>query len=127
MKSTPGSARAMPLHGQVKFVPSTRNWFSFVPEPNADTVVFVPFDGEVGDIPGVARTTSNMLARRVGMVLMSSRRNRVANPGSRASMLDPAPSTTMDSATPFTLRTTVRSIVAPAPTRTSPSLYGMNP
>ena len=52
MKSTPGSARATPLHGQVKFVPSIRNWFSLVPEPNADTVVAVPLDGEVGEIPG---------------------------------------------------------------------------
>ncbi len=42
MKSTPGSARATPLHGQVKLVPSIRNWFSLVPEPNADTVVAVP-------------------------------------------------------------------------------------
>ena len=39
MKSMPGSALAMPLHGHVKFVPSIRNRFSFVPEPNADTVV----------------------------------------------------------------------------------------
>ena len=39
MKSTPGSERAMPLHGHVKLVPSNRNWFSFVPEPNAETVV----------------------------------------------------------------------------------------
>ena len=37
----------MPLHGQVKFVPSIRNWFSFVPDPNADTVVTVPLDVEV--------------------------------------------------------------------------------
>ena len=39
MKSMPGSDRATPLHGQVKFVPSKRNRFSLVPEPNADTVV----------------------------------------------------------------------------------------
>ena len=40
MKSTPGSARATPLHGQVKFVPSIRNLFSLVPEPNAEMVVW---------------------------------------------------------------------------------------
>ena len=39
MKSTPGSDRATPLHGHVKFVPSMRNWFSLVPEPNADTLL----------------------------------------------------------------------------------------
>ena len=54
MKSTPGSDRATPLHGQVKFVPSNRNWFSFVPEPNAETVVAVPLDGDVGETPGAA-------------------------------------------------------------------------
>ena len=64
MKSTPGSVRATPLHGQVKFVPSTRNWFSLVPDPNADTVVTVPLDGEVGEIPGAALIKSNMPARR---------------------------------------------------------------
>ena len=47
MKSMPGSDRAIPLHGQVMFVPSMRNWFSLVPEPNAETVVVVPLDGEV--------------------------------------------------------------------------------
>ena len=55
MKSMPGSARVMPLHGQVKFVPSMRNWFSFVPEPNAERVaVMVLLAGEVGDTPGAA-------------------------------------------------------------------------
>ena len=39
MKSTPGSDRASPLHGQVKFVPSMRNAFSLVPEPNAETLL----------------------------------------------------------------------------------------
>ncbi len=72
MKSTPGSARATPLHGQVKFVPSIRNWFSLVPEPNADTVVEVALPGEVGETPGAARMKSNMLARRVGMALRSA-------------------------------------------------------
>jgi hypothetical protein len=38
MKSTPGSDRATPLHGQVVFRPSMRNWFSLVPEPNAEIV-----------------------------------------------------------------------------------------
>src|SRR5438128_11721688 len=98
MKSTPGSARATPLHGQVKFVPSNRNWFSFVPEPNADTVVVVPLEGEVGEIPGVALIASNMLDRRVGIALRSSGPKRVPNPGFRASIRDPAPSTTIESA-----------------------------
>ena len=52
MKLMPGSERATPLHGHVKFVPSMRNWFSLVPEPNADTVVEVPLEGDVGEIPG---------------------------------------------------------------------------
>src|SRR5688572_12218148 len=81
MKSTPGSDRATPLHGHVKLVPSNRNWFSFVPEPNADTVAVVPLDGDVGDTPGAALMKSNMLARRVGMVRRSSDRKRVPNPG----------------------------------------------
>ena len=41
------AARGVPVHGQVKFVPSMRNVFSLVPEPNADTVVTVPLEGEV--------------------------------------------------------------------------------
>ena len=106
MKSMPGSARATPLHGQVKFVPSNRNWFSLVPEPNADTVVDVPLDGEVGEIPGAARIMSNMLDRRVGIARRSSGPKRVPNPGSRASMREPAPSTTIDSARPASCRTT---------------------
>src|ERR1700730_9237590 len=98
MKSTPGSDRAMPLHGQVKFVPSMRNWFSLVPEPNADTVVMVPLDGDVGDTPGAALIASNMLALRVGMTLRSSCPKRVPKPGFRALMRELAPSTTTDSA-----------------------------
>src|SRR5262245_8138187 len=103
MKSTPASDRATPLHGQVVFVPSMRNWFSLVPEPNAETVVLdeepppEPPDGDVGETPGVARIASNMLARRVGILSRSSGPKRVANPGSRASMREPAPSTTTDS------------------------------
>jgi hypothetical protein len=61
MKSTPGSDRAMPLHGQVKFVPSMRNWFSLVPEPNADTVVVVALDGEVGETPGAGTRDNEAL------------------------------------------------------------------
>src|SRR5690348_15512711 len=112
MKSTPGSDRATPLHGHVKFVPSIRNWFSFVAEPNAETVKEVPLapeDGDVGEIPGVALIKSNMLDRRVGIARNSSGPKRVPNPGSRASMREPAPSTTIDSDTPATLRTAVRS------------------
>ena len=83
----------MPLHGQVKFVPSIRNWFSLVPEPNAETVVTVPLDGEVGETPGAALIESNMLDRRVGIDGRSSGPKRVLNPLSRASMREPAPST----------------------------------
>src|ERR1700687_1563974 len=115
MKSTPGSDRAMPLHGQVKFVPSMRNWFSFVPEPNADTVVVVPLDGEVGDTPGAALIESNMLGRRVGIGRSPSGPKRVPKAGFLTSMREPAPSTTTDSATPASFRTAVLSIVAPAP------------
>ena len=127
MKSTPGSARATPLHGQVKFVPSKRNWFSFVPEPNADTVVFVPLEGDVGEIPGAALIASNMLDRRVGIALRSSGPKRVPNPGFRASIREPAPSTTIDSARPPTVRTAVRSMVEPAPILMSSSCYDENP
>src|SRR4051812_22361644 len=100
MKSTPGSERATPLHGQVKLVPSIRNWFSLVPEPNAEIVVVVPLEGDVAEIPGPALIGSNMLARRVGIVLRSSAPNRVPKPGARASIRAPAPSTTTDSAIP---------------------------
>ena len=58
---------------------------------------------------------SNMLARRVGIASMSSGPKRVPNPGFRASMREPAPSTTTDSARPATFRTAVLSMVAPAP------------
>ena len=91
MKSTPGSERATPLHGQVVFMPSMRNWFSLVPEPNAEIVVTIPLDGEVGDTPGAALTKSNMLARRVGIAPMSSEPKRVPNPGFRASIREPVP------------------------------------
>src|SRR6185295_1135439 len=108
MKSTPGSERAMPLHGQVKLVPSIRNWFSLVPDPNAETVVVLPLDGDVAESPGAALMKSNILARRVGIVLITSAPNRVPKPGERASMPAPAPSTTRDSATPAGSRTAVR-------------------
>ena len=117
----PGSDRATPLHGQVVFVPSMRNWFSLVPDPNADMVVVVPLDGEVAEIPGAALRKSNMLVRRVGMAPTSSGPKRVPNPGSLASMREPIPSTTTDSAGPVTFRTTVLSMVAPAPMRMSRS------
>ena len=70
-------------------------------------------------MPGAARMKSNMLDRRVGIVLRSSDPNRVANPGWRASMREPAPSTTTDSATPAIASTMVRSMVAPTPTAIS--------
>src|SRR4051812_3100338 len=119
MKSVPGSDRATPLHGQVKLVPSIRNWFSFVPEPNADTVVTVALDGEVGDTPGAALIESNMLARRVGMAFRSSGQKRTSKPGLRASRRELAPSTTTDSATGARVSTVGRSMVAPAPMRMS--------
>ena len=111
----------MPLHGHVKLVPSMRNWFSLVPEPKAETVVTVPPDGEVAEIPGAALIQSNILARRVGMVPTSSVPNRVPKPGDRASIRDPAPCTTRDSAIPATFKTAVLSMVAPAPMRISSS------
>src|SRR4051812_48715090 len=119
MTSTLGSARDTPAHGQVKLVPSIRNRFSLPPEPNAETVFTVPLDGEVGDTPGAARIASNMLNRLVGTALRYSGPNRVSNPLPRASIREPAPSTVIDSATPASLKTAVRSSVAPAPMRTS--------
>ena len=70
----------------------------------------VPLDGEVGDTPGAALMKSNMLNRRVGMALRYSGPKRVSNPLLRASMREPEPSTTTDSATPASFRTTVRSM-----------------
>ena len=48
-------------------MPSMRNRFSLPPEPNADTVLTVPLDGDVGETPGAALIKSNMLNRRVGI------------------------------------------------------------
>src|SRR5258708_26321125 len=96
MKSMPGSDRAMPLHGQVKFVPSIKNWFSLVPEPNADTVLAMPVapeGGDVGEIPGAALINSHMLERRCGIALMASMPKRLPNPRSRPSMRHPGPRT----------------------------------
>jgi hypothetical protein len=126
MKSTPGSERATPLHGHVKFVPSIRNWFSLTLEPNAetlvvDTLVVVAVAGDVGEMPGAERMKSNILNRPVGIVRRYSGPTRVSNPLLRASMREPAPCTVMDSATPATLNTAVRSIVAPPPIRMSSS------
>src|SRR5215813_3584330 len=109
MTSTLGSARDTPWHGQVKFVPSMRNMFSPTPEPKEDTVLTVPLVGEVGDTPGVARIKSNILYRRVGIVLRYSGPKRVSKPLSLASMREPVPWTTTDSATPATFKTTVLS------------------
>ena len=66
-------------------------------------------------MPGAALMKSNMLDRRVGIASRSSEPKRVPNPGSRASMREPAPSTTTDSAKPANFRTAVLSMVAPAP------------
>src|SRR4029453_13529337 len=130
MKSTPGSATPPPLQGQVKLVPSIMNKFSLVPEPNAETLAgeaaalidwSEPLDGEVGDTPGAALMKSTMLKRRVGIPRKSSAVKRVSTPLLRASMREPEPSTTTDSATPATFNTTVRSSVAPTPTATSAS------
>ena len=126
MKSTPGSDRATPLQGQVKFVPSIRNWFSLTPDPSADTLVtdtvFVVLPaGDVGEIPGADLTKSNMPNRPVGIVLSTSGPSRVSSPLLRASIREPAPCTVTDSATPASSSTTVRSIVPPAPIRMSSS------
>src|SRR5262250_23334 len=108
MTSTLGSAREMPAHGQVKFVPSIRNRFSLLPEPKADRVVDVALDGDVGEIPGAALRASNMLTRREGMALRYSWPKRVSKPLLRASMREPDPSTVIDSARPDSFNTTVR-------------------
>src|SRR6478672_12503332 len=91
MKSTPGSDRASPLHGQVKFVPSIENAFSLVPEPNAEMLLVDMLPGDVGEMPGAALTKSNMLKRRVGIALRSSGPKRVSNPLPRASSREPDP------------------------------------
>src|SRR5262249_54636275 len=104
MKSTPGSDRASPLHGHVKFVPSIKNVFSLVPEPNADTLLVDMLPGEVGETPGAALTKSNILKRRVGIALRSSGPKRVSNPLPRASRREPEPSTTTDSTTVFQIQ-----------------------
>ena len=121
MKSTPGSDRASPLHGQVKLVPSIVNVFSFVPDPNAETLFVEPLPGEVAEMPGAARMKSNMLNRRTGISLRSSGPKRVSKPLPRASRREPAPSTTSDSSTPAMLSTVVRSMVALIPIRMSSS------
>ena len=115
MTSTLGSARDTPAHGHVKFVPSMRNRFSLPPDPKADTVLTVPLVGDVGDTPGAARIESNMLKRRVGMVLRYSGPMRVSMPLLRTSTRDPDPSTTTDSATPARASTAVLSSVVPVP------------
>ena len=119
----PGSERATPLLVDVKLVPSMRNVFSLAPEPNAETSELVlPWD--VGEIPGAVLIRSNMLDRRVGIALMSSGPMRVPNPGFRASIREPAPSTTTDAARPASCRTGVVSMVVPAPMRTSSVIAG---
>ena len=82
----------------------------------------VPLDGEVGEIAGAALMKSNMLARRVGIVLRSSGPKRVPNPGSRASMREPA-AFDDDGFRKYqpAVRTGVLSMVAPAPMRMSSS------
>jgi hypothetical protein len=127
MKSMPGSDRATPLHGQVKFVPSIRNWFSLTPEPNADRVVVIALDGEVGETPGAALMKSNMLTRRAGIALRSVGPKRVPNPALRASIREPVPSTTTDSERPASCSSAVRSMVAPAPMTMASSCKAVNP
>src|SRR5712691_5084806 len=105
MTSTLGSARETPTYGPVKLVPSMRNTFSFPAEPNADTRLAVPLEGEVGDTPGADLIESNMLNRRVGMGPRYSGPMRVSIPLPRASMREPVPSTTIDSARPASWRT----------------------
>ena len=91
-----------------------RNKFSLTPDPKAETVLTVPLEGDVGDTPGADRIRSNILKRRVGIVLRYSCPKRVSNPLLRASMRE-LPSTTTDSAIPASVSTTTRSSVAPAP------------
>jgi hypothetical protein len=98
-----------------------RNRFSLPPVPNAETVLTVPLDGDVGDMPGAALIGSNMLNRRDGIEARYSGPNRVSNPLLRASSREPGPWTTIDAAMPASFNTTVRSSVAPAPILTSSS------
>jgi hypothetical protein len=81
----------------------------------------VPLDGDVGDTPGAALIESNMVNRLVGMALRYSDSKRVSNPLPRASIRDPDPSTTTDSAIPASFKTTVLERVAPAPMEMSSS------
>ena len=90
-------------------------------------VVWIPLDGEVGETPGAALTKSNMLARRVGIPSMSSEPKRVPNPGFRASIREPVPSTTIDSSTPARFSVAVLSIVEPAAIKMSRSCKVANP
>ncbi len=92
-----------------------RNVFSFVADPNADTVVVAPLAGEVGEMPGADLMKSTMLARRVGIASRSSSAKRVLKPGSRLSMRAAEASTTVVSTTLATSRRTMCSIVSPAP------------
>src|SRR4030095_14360999 len=127
MMSTLGSARDTPAHGQVKFVPSMRNRFSLPPDPNAETVVIVPLDGDVGDTPGAALIASNMLNRRDGIVLRYSAPKRVSNPLLRAARRESVPWTTIDAWMPATFNITDLSSVAPTPILTSTSRCTANP
>src|SRR5262249_25488 len=121
MTSTLGSARDTPAHGHVKFVPSMRKRFSLPPDPNADTVVTVPLDGDVGDTPGAARIASNMLNRRDGIALRDSGPKRVSKPAAPPARREPIPWPPTGSPEPATFKTTVRSSVAPTPIRISAS------
>ena len=125
--STPGSASALPLHGHVKLLPSTRNAFSFVLDPNADTLSSVPLLGDVGDTPGAILMKSNRLNRRTGIVRRYSGPNRVSKPLLRASSRDPALSTTTAALNGASPSTTLRSIVCPTPMAMSASRQSANP
>src|SRR5580765_8041179 len=127
MKSMPNSDRGTPLQGQVVGNPSRRNMFSFVPDPNADTVVTVLLDGDVGDIPGIMFSALNILFLREGIPRRTSGPRTVESPLSRASMRDAGAVASTDSATPASLIVTAASIVAPALIRMSPSCWLANP
>src|SRR6516225_2979058 len=78
--STSGCGAAPPLHGQVKFVPSSRKAFSSTPPPKTETQLLFPLEGEVGETPGAALMKSNMLYRLTGIDFICSEPNRLDSP-----------------------------------------------
>ena len=120
MKSTPGSALAAPFEGDVKSVPSIRKLFSFVLEPNAEIVLMVPLDGDVGEIPGAASDQvehSGSSSWDRGEIL--GRRSESPHPGSVRPCARTCPRLRRTDVMPASCRTTAMSVVVLTPMRTS--------